>query len=109
MIMWEFMTGRRRFWNEIHDIELIIKICDGLRPPIVTNAPKGYIELMKECWHFDPKKRPTATQIRDKIIEMYYDEVGNVRNNKIPTKIIKSSDIGPVATNNPGAIYRSRP
>ncbi|CAB5389754.1 unnamed protein product [Rhizophagus irregularis] len=25
-----------------------------------------------------------------------------------PTKIIKSSDIGPVATNNPGAIYKSR-
>src|SRR6266542_1232871 len=24
-------------------------------------------------------------------------------------KIIKSSDIGPVATNNPGAIYKSRP
>ncbi|EXX74210.1 Ypk2p [Rhizophagus irregularis DAOM 197198w] len=30
MIMWEFMTGRRPFWDEIHDIELIIKICDGL-------------------------------------------------------------------------------
>ena len=30
MIMWEFMTGRRPFWNEIHDIDLIIKICDGL-------------------------------------------------------------------------------
>ncbi|PKK68156.1 hypothetical protein RhiirC2_750724, partial [Rhizophagus irregularis] len=25
------------------------------------------------------------------------------------TKIIQSSDIGPVTTNNPGAIYRSRP
>src|SRR5438034_2861049 len=67
MIMWEFMTGRRPFWNEIHDIELIIKICDGLRPPIVTNAPEGYIELMKECWHFDPTKRPTATDIRGKL------------------------------------------
>ncbi|RGB41333.1 kinase-like domain-containing protein [Rhizophagus diaphanus] len=42
MIMWEFMTGRRPFWNENHDTELIINICDGgLRPPIVTNAPEG--------------------------------------------------------------------
>ena len=24
MIMWEFMTGRRPFWDRIHDIELII-------------------------------------------------------------------------------------
>ncbi|CAB4421451.1 unnamed protein product [Rhizophagus irregularis] len=103
MIMWEFMTGRRPFWNENHDIELIIKICDGLRPPIVTNAPEGYIELMKSCWHSDPNKRPTATYLGNKIWDMY------VKEEKSPTKIIKSSDIGPVTTNNPGAIYKSRP
>jgi serine/threonine protein kinase len=108
MIMWEFMTGRRPFWDEIHDIELIIKICDGLRPPIVTNAPEGYIELMKECWHSDPKKRPLAANLRNKIREVYYNEVINSKNNH-PTKIIKCSDIGPVTINNPGAIYKSRP
>src|SRR5688500_18237947 len=43
MIMWELMTGRRPFWDQSHDTDLIIKICDGLRPPIVTNAPAGYI------------------------------------------------------------------
>ncbi|RIA98810.1 kinase-like domain-containing protein, partial [Glomus cerebriforme] len=63
MIMWEFMTGRRPFWDRIHDTELIIEVCDGLRPPIITNAPKGYIYLMKECWHSDPNKRPTAFDI----------------------------------------------
>ncbi|EXX59640.1 Ypk2p [Rhizophagus irregularis DAOM 197198w] len=56
MIMWEFMTGRRPFWDRNHDAELIIEIFDGLRPPIVTNAPKGYIKLMKECWDFNPEK-----------------------------------------------------
>ena len=40
MIMWELMTGRRPFWDQNHDTDLIIKICDGLRPPIVTNAPR---------------------------------------------------------------------
>ncbi|PKY24801.1 hypothetical protein RhiirB3_527465 [Rhizophagus irregularis] len=40
-----------------HNTELIIEICDGLRPPILTNAPR---------------------------------------------------DIGPVTTNNPGAVYKSR-
>jgi len=100
MIMWEFMTARRPFWDRSHDIDLIIEICDGLRPPIVTNAPEGYIELMKECWHSDPKKRPSATDIRGKIWKM---ERGNV------PKIIESSDIGPVTINNPGAIFKSRP
>ncbi|RGB29931.1 kinase-like domain-containing protein, partial [Rhizophagus diaphanus] len=67
MIMWEVMTGRRPFWDRNHDTELIIDICDGLRPPIVTNAPEGYIELMKECWHSDPEKRPTTDDIRKRI------------------------------------------
>jgi serine/threonine protein kinase len=107
MIMWEVMTGRRPFWNRSHDTDLIIEIVDGLRPPIVTNAPEGYIELMKECWHSDPNKRPTVTDIHKKIIKMQNNENMYVGAN--PTKIIKSPDIGPVTINNPGAIYKSRP
>ncbi|PKB97839.1 kinase-like protein [Rhizophagus irregularis] len=106
MIMWELMTGRRPFWDEIHDLELIIKICDGLRPPIVTNAPKGYIELMKECWHSDPNKRPTVEAIYTIVDNM---NSGNKSNKHDNIKVIKSSDIGPVTMNNPGAIYKSRP
>jgi serine/threonine protein kinase len=108
MIMWELMTGRRPFWNRSHDTDLIIEIVDGLRPPIVTNAPGGYIELMEECWHSDPNKRPTATDIYDKIKKMYDNEWNN-RINKCPTEIIELPDIGPVTMNNPGAIYKSRP
>ncbi|GES96341.1 kinase-like domain-containing protein [Rhizophagus clarus] len=106
MIMWESMTGRRPFWDQNHDIELIIDIYDGLRPQIVTNAPDGYIELMKECWHSDPNKRPTAKDVYYKINKIYDEEKARTNNN--PTKIIKSSDIGPVTTNHSGAIYKSR-
>ena len=96
------MTGRRPFWNRIHDTELIIEICDGLRPPIVTNAPDGYIKLMQECWDSDPNKRPTAFNTYKKLVNIMRVEEKN------PTKIIWSSDIGPKVTNNPGAIYSSR-
>ncbi|RGB42746.1 kinase-like domain-containing protein [Rhizophagus diaphanus] len=85
--------------------ELIIEICDGLRPPIITNAPEGYIELMQKCWHSDPKKRPKAVEI--------YEKVGNIWSNESlngnSTKIIRSPDIGPIATNHSGAYYKSRP
>jgi serine/threonine protein kinase len=104
MIMWEVMTGRRPFWDRSHDTDLIIEIVDGLRPPIVTNAPEGYIELMEECWHSDPSKRPTATDIYEKIDKMWDNE-----RCKSATKIFKSADIGPITMNNPGAIYKSRP
>jgi len=104
MIMWELMTGRKPFWDQNHNTELIIEICDGLRPPIITNAPDGYIELMQKCWHSDPNERPTANDILDVIYNKldYYKEKIN------PTKIIRSPDIGPI-TNNPDAIYKSRP
>jgi serine/threonine protein kinase len=61
MIMWELMVGRRPFWDRNHNRELMIEICDGLRPPIITNAPEGYIDLMKECWHSDPEKKTTSS------------------------------------------------
>ncbi|GES89982.1 kinase-like domain-containing protein [Rhizophagus clarus] len=54
---------------------------------------------MKECWHEDP----VATDIRNRIVYIHNKEW-----NKITT-IVKSSDIGPVTTNNPGAFYKSRP
>ncbi|EXX56146.1 Mkk2p [Rhizophagus irregularis DAOM 197198w] len=63
-------------------------------------------ELMTECWHSDPEKRPHATDIYDKIDKIYKEESKNC-DNKNPTEIVKSSDIGPV-TNNPNAIYKSR-
>src|ERR1043165_6355835 len=61
MIMWELMTGRKPFWDRRDDTELIIKIRDGLRPQIVTNAPKDYVILMQKCWSTDPEIRPTAS------------------------------------------------
>ncbi|GBC09550.1 hypothetical protein RclHR1_08970010 [Rhizophagus clarus] len=106
MIMWELMTGRRPFWDQDHDIDLIIKICDGLRPPIVTNAPDGYIELMRSCWHSDPNKRPTATELREKIVIMKNNEPSVNCDGR--TKIIRSPDIGPIKSINPGAVYKSR-
>uniref|UniRef100_U9SHY2 Serine-threonine/tyrosine-protein kinase catalytic domain-containing protein n=5 Tax=Rhizophagus irregularis TaxID=588596 RepID=U9SHY2_RHIID len=57
---------------------------------------------MKECWHSDPKKRPKTVEILKKIDEVLVNEQEN------KTEIIESSDIGPVTTNNPDAIYKSR-
>jgi len=101
MIMWELMTSRRPLWNHVRDTELIIQICDGLRPPINTNAPEGYIELMQECWNLDPKKRPTATDLMNKIMAIKSRESYN------ETKVTESPDVGPI-TNISGAIYKSR-
>ncbi|GBB99038.1 hypothetical protein RclHR1_00340029 [Rhizophagus clarus] len=99
IIMWELMTGRRPFWDRDHDTGFIIDICDGLRPPIITNAPKGYIKLMQECWHSDPNKRPTAAELQRSIEDIFVNEPYN------KTNIMESPDIGPTVT---CSLYRSR-
>ena len=91
MIMWKLMTGREPFWDQDHDTDLIIEIYDGLRPPIVTNAPEGYIELMQKCWDPDPIKRPSSVDLVQKISMMKRAELIN------RTEIIKSLDIGPIS------------
>ncbi|GBB87653.1 hypothetical protein RclHR1_14110002 [Rhizophagus clarus] len=104
IIMWEFMTGRRPFWDQDHNINLIINICDGLQPPtFTTNVPKGYVDLMKKCWHSDPNKRPTASNI---LKELEYIKLSELEN---PTEIMPLSDIISLITTNSGAIYKSRP
>src|ERR1044072_3489470 len=100
MIMWELMTGRRPFWDHKDDHDLMVGIVGGLRPPIVTNAPKGYIKLMQKCWHSDPDERPSANDMYEKMTDIERNEHEN------PTQIIKSSDIGPMKTK---SIYISRP
>src|SRR6266540_3441872 len=94
MIMWELMTGRKPFWDQKNDIELIVKICENIRPPIIINAPKGYIELMQECWDSDPNKRPTTIDILIRLINIKRVDDEN------PTEIIKSSNIGPILIKN---------
>ncbi|CAI2166227.1 10609_t:CDS:2 [Funneliformis geosporum] len=74
MIMWELMTGRMPFWDRYHDTELIIEICDGFRPPIVTNAPEDYIELMQQCWNGDPNKRPSAAETYKILLKIINNE-----------------------------------
>ncbi|PKY57051.1 hypothetical protein RhiirA4_411509 [Rhizophagus irregularis] len=65
---------------------------------------------MKECWHSDPDKRPTADDIHKRVDDMCRVESDLCHFKKNPTEItIESSDIGPVPKNNPGAIYKSRP
>ena len=63
----------------------------------------NYIIFYEECWHSDPNKRSSATDILE-IFDKIHD---NERNNF--TEIIKSPDIGHVTINNPSAIYKSRP
>ena len=37
MLMWEIFAGHPPFDDLAHDVDLIFRICEGLRPPILPN------------------------------------------------------------------------
>ncbi|GBC26800.2 kinase-like domain-containing protein [Rhizophagus irregularis DAOM 181602=DAOM 197198] len=61
--------------------------------------------IFTECWHLDPSKRPQITDINNGIMILTNNERNIIYNS---SKIIESTDIGPVPKSNPGAIYKSR-
>src|SRR6266542_2479873 len=71
MIMWEFTTGKKPFYDRSHNHFLITDILKGERPQITDDTPEFYAELMKKCWDHNPENRPTAKEIND-CLEEYY-------------------------------------
>ncbi|CAB5094197.1 unnamed protein product [Rhizophagus irregularis] len=65
----------------------------------------GLSKSATEITDDDNNKENYAADIYDRVLKMWDNE----RITAEKTKIIQSSDIGPVTKNNPGAIYRSRP
>ncbi|CAB5388878.1 unnamed protein product [Rhizophagus irregularis] len=74
MIMYYIATGRQPFANCAHDNVLALKICNKIRPEInEQEAPKFYIDLMKNCWDPDPDKRPSAIEIK-KLVDSFPED-----------------------------------
>ena len=50
MVMYFVATGRQPFADHAHDQDLVLSICNGIRPEITEKyAPKCYIDLVKKC------------------------------------------------------------
>ncbi|PKY19255.1 kinase-like protein [Rhizophagus irregularis] len=113
MIMWELTTGCKPFANVEHDIDLIIKIIDGLRPEITEDTPECYANLMRSCWNPDPTKRPSISVIESICREWYYqfNDVDQFDQAELKRKkLIDSKKLGPKFSekSHPKAIYTSR-
>ncbi|CAB4412492.1 unnamed protein product [Rhizophagus irregularis] len=110
------MTSGIPAFNDMpHDLELALKICQGLRPELV-GVPKifddkdvqkkyedteaEYIELMKKCWDSNPDKRPKA----EKLYENFRKWFGIIPNCKL-TSIPENETF---IKNHPSSYYTSR-
>src|SRR5947199_9653240 len=71
MIMLEFATGKRPFYDRPYDDSLISDILKGEKPQITGDIPEFYAQLMKKCWDPNPKNRPTTEEVYS-CFEEYY-------------------------------------
>src|SRR5207244_10354481 len=63
MLMWEIFAGHPPFDDGAHGPGLILKVCEGLRPPLLLNMPIDCVQMMQRCWDMDLSKRPTMQEL----------------------------------------------
>ncbi|RIA86955.1 kinase-like domain-containing protein, partial [Glomus cerebriforme] len=63
IIMYEIISGLPPHHDVSHDINLAIKICQGLRPRFNIKVPQLIVLLIKRCLDANPLNRPTADEI----------------------------------------------
>ncbi|RIA90086.1 kinase-like domain-containing protein [Glomus cerebriforme] len=104
IVMNTLATGQRPWHNRAHDISLAKDICDGKRLEITEDTPKFYTELMQQCWDNEPKNRPTASHLKERLskwIWLICIDLYSVSERKIPKKYYHSKI-------HPEAYYTSR-
>uniref|UniRef100_A0A4W6BSI7 non-specific protein-tyrosine kinase n=1 Tax=Lates calcarifer TaxID=8187 RepID=A0A4W6BSI7_LATCA len=65
--VWEIMSHGQQpfFWLENRDV--INQLEQGIRLPKPDNCPPALYSLMTRCWSYDPRERPTFTELVVKI------------------------------------------
>src|SRR5947209_16486544 len=62
MILWEISSCRISFLKE-EQLDLILRICNGLREKSVKGTPMQYIQIYGNCWQMELNSRPLISQI----------------------------------------------
>ncbi|XP_071268604.1 protein tyrosine kinase 2 beta, b isoform X1 [Salvelinus alpinus] len=72
--MWEILSRGQQpfFWLENRDI--IIQLEQGIRLPKPDDCPPALYSLMTRCWSYNPRERPSFTELVVKISDVHQME-----------------------------------
>ncbi|CAG8797211.1 4201_t:CDS:2, partial [Cetraspora pellucida] len=109
IILWELACGIPAFSNRAHDANLIINICDGLRPKTCHFVPPTYNDMLRKYWDQNPLERPTIAMVLD-LIQLLCRRINdrellNSHNATITYNLMKWKPDIPI---HPNAVYKSR-
>ena len=74
ILLWELGTRQEPFKDATNTLNLMERICDGLRPAYPKQSPRGddtwlggryesWVRLSMQCWQDDPRERPNMTHV----------------------------------------------
>lgn len=63
IIVYEILTNKQPYLNNIDNLTLLNKVCNGTRPLIPSDFNNSWNALIRECWDEDPEKRPKINDI----------------------------------------------
>uniref|UniRef100_A0A7N6B2K2 non-specific protein-tyrosine kinase n=1 Tax=Anabas testudineus TaxID=64144 RepID=A0A7N6B2K2_ANATE len=70
--VWEIMTRGQQPFHWLENRDVINQLEQGIRLPKPDNCPPALYSLMTRCWSYDPKERPTFTELVVKIRYFFF-------------------------------------
>ncbi|PNX87189.1 serine/threonine-protein kinase HT1-like protein, partial [Trifolium pratense] len=74
IVLWELITGLTPFDNMTPEQAAYAVTHKNARPPLPSDCPLAFTNLIKRCWSSNPNKRPHFTEIVS-ILERYTDSL----------------------------------
>ena len=68
ILMWEMFNPGKVPYSMLSNMECVMEVFKGTRPPIPGAAPNIVARVMKSCWQKDPEKRPNFLVISTLLI-----------------------------------------
>ncbi|XP_005041561.1 PREDICTED: receptor-interacting serine/threonine-protein kinase 1 [Ficedula albicollis] len=79
IVIWAIFANKEPYENAINESHICFGIINGNRPDIKEisdKCPVEIIDLMKQCWDEESKKRPTFAEISERYEPFYYQNLG---------------------------------
>ncbi|RHZ54962.1 hypothetical protein Glove_421g80 [Diversispora epigaea] len=112
IIAYEMITGFPPYPDIPHDLDLAMKICNGLRPKIPFHIPKLITRMIMRCWDARVTNRPTFEELHHelwKYFEDYYKYLEDRKNkdSEIVIQIKKAEEFSANQNHSRGSIWKN--
>ena len=79
IVLYEIITYGKVPYPSMSNTEVLTQVEHGYRMPCPQGCPPALYEIMYECWHKDPQKRPTFDTLKWKLDEFFETDTNEYR------------------------------